>query len=176
MPRRKGFDINKWRPNCKCRHNHEEHDPNYLSCSSSGCYGFESDFWCINCESSWQDHETLVCTESERLGEGRPIGAEWLPMADNKELQHAVLKSIPVKDNVKELAGFIDLTDAEKLEEEEVKEKMCSEDRLIQLNDPNSAIDINLMVKGKKSYAPKQDLKRPEKSIKLMQKKGLIKK
>lgn len=97
-------------------------------------------------------------------------------MADNKELQHAVLKSIPVKDNVKELAGFIDLTDAEKLEEEEVKEKMCSEDRLIQLNDPNSAIDINLMVKGKKSYAPKQDLKRPEKSIKLMQKKGLIKK
>ena len=110
------------------------------------------------------------------MAEGRPIGAEWLPMSDNQELQHAVLKTLDVGQNVKELAGFTDLTDAEKLEEEEAKEKMSTEDQLIQLNDPNSFMDINLLVKGKKSYAPKQDLKKPEKSIKFMQKKGLIKK
>ena len=28
LPRRKDFDINKWRAPCKCNHNHEEHSPN----------------------------------------------------------------------------------------------------------------------------------------------------
>lgn len=97
-------------------------------------------------------------------------------MADSKELQHATLKNLDVSPEVKMLAGFTDLTEEEKLEEEEMKEKMRSEDLLIQLNDPNSAIDINLMVKGKKTYQPKQDTKKPEKSIRFMQKKGLIKK
>lgn len=97
-------------------------------------------------------------------------------MADNQELQHATLKTLKVRDEVKSLAGFTDLTEEEKFLEEETKEKMRSEDQLIQLNDPNSAIDINLMVKGKKSYQPKQDITKPEKSIRLMQSKGLIKK
>lgn len=99
-----------------------------------------------------------------------------MPMADNQELQHATLKTLKVRDEVKSLAGFTDLTEEEKFLEEETKEKMRSEDQLIQLNDPNSAIDINLMVKGKKSYQPKQDTSKPEKSIRLMQSKGLIKK
>lgn len=97
-------------------------------------------------------------------------------MADNKELQKEILKTIDVGINVKELAGFVDLTDYEKMEEEEAKLKMADEDRIIQLNDPDSAIDINIMIKPQKTYQPKQDLKKPEKSIKAMQKKGLIKK
>mmetsp|Transcript_16010 Transcript_16010/g.18596 ORF Transcript_16010/g.18596 Transcript_16010/m.18596 type:complete len:96 (-) Transcript_16010:43-330(-) len=95
-------------------------------------------------------------------------------MADNKDIQHATLKTLTVSQEIKELAGFVDLTDAEKLEEDEKKEE--GEDMLIQLNDPNSKIDINVMVKAKKSYQPKQDTSKPEKSIKFMQKKGLIKK
>lgn len=87
-------------------------------------------------------------------------------MADNQELQHATLKTLEVGPEVKMLAGFTDLTEEEKFLEEEAKEKMMSEDQLIQLNDPSSAIDINLMVKGRKSYQPKQDITKPEKSIK----------
>lgn len=97
-------------------------------------------------------------------------------MADNKELQHETLKNLDVSDEVKQLAGFTDLTPLEKMELEEAKDKMSQEDQLIQLNDANSAMDINLLVKGKKSYAPKQDVTKPEKSIKFMQSKGLIKK
>lgn len=97
-------------------------------------------------------------------------------MSDNKELQHATLKTLEVSQEVKMLAGFTDLTEEEKFLEEEAKEKMRSEDQLIQLSHPSSKIDINLMVKGQKTYAPKQDTSKPEKSIKLMQKKGLIKK
>ena len=110
------------------------------------------------------------------MSEGRPIGADWLPMADNKEIQHEVLKSLAVGQNVKELAGFVDLTDAERMEEEEKKEIMGDEERLIQLNSPDDAIEINVMVKPKKTYAPKQNLKKPERSIRLMQEKGYIKK
>ena len=25
LPRRKGFDVNSWRPSCVCKHTHEEH-------------------------------------------------------------------------------------------------------------------------------------------------------
>ena len=175
LPRRKGFDVNKWRGNWKCKHSHEEHDPVTFGWKC-GCYNFESDFWCIGCEAAWEDHETVLELESERASEGKPIGADFLPMADNKEIQHATLKSLAVSKEVKELAGYVDLTEAELLEEEEKKELMNSEDQVIQINDPHSKIDISLTVKGKANIRPKQDTSKPEKSIKFMQKKGLIKK
>jgi hypothetical protein len=97
-------------------------------------------------------------------------------MADNQELQHATLKTLDISAEVKMLTGFIDLTDEEKFFEEEAKEKMNSQDQLIRLNDDNDGFDINIQVKGNSILAPKQNLKKPEKSIKFMQKKGLIKK
>ena len=97
-------------------------------------------------------------------------------MADNPEIQHEVLKTLDVSQECKMLAGFTDLTEEEKLYEEEMKEKMQSEDRLIKLGNPNSGMDVNIMVKGKQSYQPKQDISKPEKSIRAMQRKGLIKK
>lgn len=34
LPRRKDFNVNKWRPPCKCNHTCEEHNPNYpLKCT-----------------------------------------------------------------------------------------------------------------------------------------------
>lgn len=97
-------------------------------------------------------------------------------MSDNQELQHATLKTLTVSEEVKMLAGFIDLTEEEKFLEEEAKEKMRSEDQLIRLNDDNDDFDINIQVKGGSILAPKQNTKKPEKSIRFMQKKGLIKK
>ena len=118
----------------------------------------------------------MVETESERAAAGRPIGADFFPMADNRELQHETLKTLDVSDEVKMMAGFTELSDAEKMAEEEFKEKFQSEDQLIKLSHPNSSIDINLMVKGNQNFVPKQNIKKPEKSIRMMQKQGLIKK
>jgi hypothetical protein len=64
---------------------------------------------------------------------------------------------LKVDDSVKQLAGFTELSDYEKMLEEEVKDKMNSEDQLFQINDPSDGMEINLMIKGKQNYAPKQD-------------------
>mmetsp|Transcript_12625 Transcript_12625/g.12677 ORF Transcript_12625/g.12677 Transcript_12625/m.12677 type:complete len:110 (+) Transcript_12625:550-879(+) len=109
------------------------------------------------------------------MAEDRPIQAEFLPMADNVELQHETLKSLEVSEEVKKLAGFTDLTEEEKFIEEEFKEKMNSEGQLIKLTDDMASMDINLAVGGQKSYT-RDYVSKPEKSVKYMQKKGLIKK
>lgn len=67
LPRRKGFNVNTWRPSCKCKHLHDEHKPNHpMKCTKCGCYCFESDFACLNCELKWEEHETIFETEKER--------------------------------------------------------------------------------------------------------------
>ena len=45
-----------------------------------------SDFCCINCDRKWEEHETTVELESERAAGGREIGANFLPMSDNREI------------------------------------------------------------------------------------------
>ena len=50
LPRRKNFDINKWHPSCKCKHNHLEHDPVTLKCNLCTCFLFQSDFACLGCD------------------------------------------------------------------------------------------------------------------------------
>jgi hypothetical protein len=84
MPRRKGFDINKYRPACKCKHNHEEHNskPPH-KCSGCSCFGFEGDFACISCDGLWEEHETTWETEKERRDNGRATMEDYLPLANN---------------------------------------------------------------------------------------------
>jgi len=51
LPRRKGFNINTWRPSCTCKHTHEEHSAvRPHKCTKCGCYDFMSDFCCISCD------------------------------------------------------------------------------------------------------------------------------
>ena len=67
LPRRKGFDINTWRPSCVCKYPHTEHAPvRPHKCSKSGCFNFQSDFCCTSCDRKFEDHETLWETEQER--------------------------------------------------------------------------------------------------------------
>ena len=67
LPRRKDFNINTWRPNCKCKHSHIEHKPNRpTKCKKCSCFGFDSDFCCISCDRPYEEHFTYIETEKER--------------------------------------------------------------------------------------------------------------
>ena len=67
LPRRKGFNINTWKPSCVCKHTHAEHKANRPNkCTKCPCFQFESDFACIGCDKKFEDHETLYETEAER--------------------------------------------------------------------------------------------------------------
>ncbi len=88
LVRRKGFDVGKWRATCKCKHNHEAHDPNTLKCMARcGCYSFLSEFPCLVCDKNWEEHEVLVETREERLAAGKSVDEAYLPLAKNPEIQ-----------------------------------------------------------------------------------------
>jgi hypothetical protein len=82
----KGFNINTWRPKCRCKHSHNEHAPPgmpYQRCAAPGCGcgHFQSDFLCVVCDQHWEDHETVTETEAERKSSGKTIRSEYFPLA-----------------------------------------------------------------------------------------------
>ena len=97
--RRRDFDPSTWRAKCRCKHTHEEHDPNGLrrckfrGCSCAhfrifiddslkllftdagcGCGSFNSSFVCAACDKHYGEHETFFETEDERRRNGLPVG------------------------------------------------------------------------------------------------------
>mmetsp|Transcript_22715 Transcript_22715/g.52999 ORF Transcript_22715/g.52999 Transcript_22715/m.52999 type:complete len:418 (-) Transcript_22715:25-1278(-) len=92
LPRRRGFDINLWRPKCKCGEGHDKHDPNTLACP--GRRGKYTSAWlCVACDSKWEDHESLWETEEERRLEGKPVGPAFMPLSSTPDIQEAVLNA-----------------------------------------------------------------------------------
>lgn len=72
--RRRNFDPSTWRAKCKCKHTHEEHDPNTLNCKACGCGRFISNFLCAACDKHWEEHRTYFEVTGERKARGLPIG------------------------------------------------------------------------------------------------------
>mmetsp|Transcript_38068 Transcript_38068/g.72980 ORF Transcript_38068/g.72980 Transcript_38068/m.72980 type:complete len:377 (+) Transcript_38068:326-1456(+) len=88
LPRRKGFNVHAWRAKCRCGKAHDEHDP----VSRGGCCsGFSSSYLCVVCECHQEQHETVFESELERAQAGRPVGKEFMPLADMPETQRLVL-------------------------------------------------------------------------------------
>jgi len=90
LPRRRGFDVRTWRAMCRCQHSHEDHDPNFRGCRACGCPNFSSNFLCIACDKHWEEHETIVESEQERRAERRPVGQDFMPLADTPDIQEIV--------------------------------------------------------------------------------------
>ena len=81
------------------------------------------------------------------------------------------MKQLELSDFVKDLAGFVGPTPAEHMLEEEFKQKMLLEPKKLMISAPGAPMDVNIVIGGKKKpMAPKQDTKKPEKSVKLMNK------
>lgn len=97
LPRRKDFNINKWRPSCKCKHSHEEHHPNRpMKCKKCACFGFQSDFVCIACDRPFEEHFTYFENEKERLAQGKPIRRDFYPLASHPEIQAETMKKLGI--------------------------------------------------------------------------------
>ena len=165
LPRRKGFDVHKWRATCKCKHNHEAHDPNTLRCKGCSCYGFTSEFPCLVCDEKWEDHEMLYESREERLALRKPVDSEFAPMAANPVIQKVYAKK----------TGKVPLTEEDKEEEKmnELSQGMMAFD----LTSGNSRGGVTVQIQMPKhsgGVRPKQVAapKQKEKSIKLMEKAG----
>ncbi|XP_050402132.1 protein FAM221B [Patella vulgata] len=92
--RRRDFEPALWRAKCKCKHHHEQHDPNTSHrCKVSGCScgRFFSDFLCAACDRHWEVHETFFETEDIRAENGLPIGEHYLPFNEMPNLRNITL-------------------------------------------------------------------------------------
>lgn len=163
LPRRKGFDVNQWRASCTCTHTHEDHAPNNPNKCKCGCYGFQSDFACLTCDKKWEDHDTLYELESERAQLGKTIREQFKPLSSHPEIQRETM---------------IKLGMDMRSEEEKFRDELRDEQEQAQIAAQgghflNVSPGVNIMIPQKKSYAPKQDVTKPERSVLLMQQKGL---
>jgi hypothetical protein len=87
MPRRKGFNINTWKPSCKCKHTHVEHTPlRPHKCTTCGCGGFVGDFVCLSCDRRYEEHMTVYELEMERKADKKPIRDAYMPLASTPEI------------------------------------------------------------------------------------------
>ena len=115
LPRRKGFDVNAWRPSCKCKHTHEQHNPvRPFRCKACGCGVFQSDFCCINCDQKFEDHFTCYELEAERKAAGKPVREGYMPLASSPEIQKEMMKKLKLDGRTDEERMLEEL----KLEEE----------------------------------------------------------
>ena len=95
LRRRPDFDETSYRAKCKCKHTHEQHEPNGdRRCTVRGCakcFHFDSAFLCAACDRHWQVHDTVFENESMRLKEGRAVGQDYLPFAEAPGLKRIVM-------------------------------------------------------------------------------------
>eukprot|EP00801_Mesodinium_rubrum_P011368 Mrub_11437.p2 GENE.Mrub_11437~~Mrub_11437.p2 ORF type:complete len:198 (+),score=63.42 Mrub_11437:71-595(+) len=92
LPRRKGFDITKWEPKCKCGHEVSKHKPSIskfeYKCKDCKCMDFLSDYTCVGCDDLWNNHEMVYEKEHDRMMKNKPIMEKYLPFyGDEKCLE-----------------------------------------------------------------------------------------
>jgi len=169
LTRRKGFDINEWRPLCSCKHPHAVHDPVKTKCKECACRKFIGNFACLSCDGKWDEHVVLYEDEELRKELGKPVGEAFYPLSDVPEIQQQFLKQ---------------------LEEEEEKAKNAAEEAKDKPVEAESSIEkietgmnqVSLVgnqavttIEGKKNLTlPVRE--KPERSIRLMKEQGMLRK
>jgi hypothetical protein len=86
LPRRPGFDIETYRPCCKCNHTSLQHNiatPG-CRCREPGCRcgGWIPRYQCAACDGIATDHTIELEGERERVDAGRPVGQQYLPFEE----------------------------------------------------------------------------------------------
>ena len=183
LPRRKGFNINTWRPSCTCKHTHEEHKPNRpTKCTKCSCFGFTSDFCCLGCDQKFEEHETIYETEKERQQLGKPIREAYYPLASTPEIQKETMKKLGLdgRSYEEKLIEELKQEEEEKQGAYQVANRVSSQGIPLKpgqtevfINSHPNGPQVSMIVDKNQNYAPKQDLSKPEKSIRLMQERGI---
>eukprot|EP00794_Sanderia_malayensis_P009427 gene9427-10414_t len=92
LQKRPGFDVRSWRAKCRCKHTHEEHDPNgRRKCRSCSCFAFDSNFLCAACDKHWEEHDTCFDDVTSRRMKNLSYGEEYLPFHELPQLRNIVL-------------------------------------------------------------------------------------
>ena len=159
LPRRKDFNLAKWRPGCKCKHNHEEHAPNRPhKCKKCACFGFQSDFCCLSCDRPYEEHFTYFETEKERTAAGKPVRQDFLPLANHPEIQAETMKKLGIDGRTAEERLIAELEE-EKKESEGVSSTgiplKAGQQEVILRQGNSRAPQVSLIVDKNKNYAPK---------------------
>lgn len=90
LPRRKGFNVHKWKAKCRCKHAHTDHDPQTRRCNLCSCCLFDSAYLCLVCEKHQEEHSTVFETEDERKLCGRAVGHDYVPFSELPGVQSLV--------------------------------------------------------------------------------------
>eukprot|EP00164_Ancoracysta_twista_P003186 GFYU01004250.1.p1 GENE.GFYU01004250.1~~GFYU01004250.1.p1 ORF type:complete len:439 (-),score=34.62 GFYU01004250.1:221-1537(-) len=90
LPRRKDFNVTKWRAKCRCKHSHMSHHPVRGDCKECGCPCFQGHFLCLVCDKHWEEHDTVWESEAERRAAGKSYGRDYMPFAEQPEFAEEV--------------------------------------------------------------------------------------
>jgi hypothetical protein len=95
----------------------------------------------------------------------KAIREAYLPLADYPEIQKETMKKLGIDGRTPEQKWIDEMN-------EEKKEPVI----MLNLNSGQVGPDVNIMIDTRKVLKPKQDVSKPEKSIVLMQQKGMLQK
>lgn len=116
----------------------------------------------------FEDHYTFYELESERKQAGKPIRTAYMPLASSPEIQYEMLKKLKLDGRTDEERMLEDL----KLEEEKQEQVVLN----IQADGQDGVFSrpqVQLIINNQRNIAPKQNLAKPEKSIQIMQQRGM---
>jgi len=165
LTRRKGFDVNEWRPLCSCKHPHAVHDPVRTKCKECACRKFISNFACLSCDGKWEEHIVLYEDEELRKELGKPVGEAFYPLADVPEIQQEFLRQLE-EEAAKNAA--------------EVNEPAVAEAEIAKIETDMSQVSldeertVSTFEEKKKLTLPIRE--KPEKSVRLMKEQGMLRK
>jgi hypothetical protein len=82
LSKRRGFDPAAWGAKCRCGHTSQGHHPESLKCRSCSCFRYEGQFACLVCDGTYEEHETVLESEAERVRDRRAVGEAFQPLRD----------------------------------------------------------------------------------------------
>lgn len=88
LPKRPGFDLEAYRPCCRCNHQANVHDVGRpgAPCRQCGCGGWIARYQCAACDGIGPDHTIEVEGEKERAQAGRTYGQAYLPFEEIRDM------------------------------------------------------------------------------------------
>ena len=141
-----------------------------------------SDFCCISCDQKFEEHYTLYETEKERQMAGKPVREEYYPLASNPEIQKETFKKLGLDTRSYEERLIEELKEEEKQGQVVQQQhsslgiplKQGQTELIMNPGAGNHIPQVSVIIDTNKNYNPKQDpTKRPEKSIRIMQERGI---
>jgi len=167
LTRRKGFDVNDWRPLCKCRHPHANHSADKRKCTKCSCGKFVSDFLCLSCDGKWEEHEVRYDHEADRISDNKPVGQLYYPLHDVPEIQQEFLAQL-AKEEEEEKRKKLEVEDqASSGQREEKGDQVVANigQQIAQAADGLGRVELTLPAREK-----------PERSVRLMRERGMLQK